>query len=231
MTEIYILKTDMFSQSEYDSIRKLVSEERRKLCDRFRFKEDYNRSLLGEYLILKMVSDKCNIPIGEISIFKDANGKTYVDSKYGLYINVSHSGEYVVGIISDKNCGIDVEKIEDIDISMFDTVFTKQEMQYINSFPKEKQLEKFYEIWTIKESYTKYVGLGLGIDLNSFNVITNGKRAINLQVEDLSCNIETVKFDEAYRLAITYLDDEYIVNTGELPIADHHCAKFHGRSN
>ena len=210
------MQIDKFNDDEYALIRKQVSEERRKLCERFRFTDDKKRALLGEYLILNMVSTCANVPLSEVIIYKDVNGKPYVDSKYGVYVNVSHSGRYVVGIISDKKCGIDVEKIEDLELSMFDTVFTKQEMQYIYSFPIEKQLEKFYEIWTIKESYTKFVGLGLGIELDSFNVIKDGKITASLQVGDESCNIEVIDIDNNYKLAVSYLDDKYPIIHGQV---------------
>lgn len=48
--------------------------------------------------------------------------------------------------------------------------FSKAEVAYIEEVTEEKD-RRFFEIWTKKEAYSKYVGKGLSMGLNSFDVM------------------------------------------------------------
>jgi 4'-phosphopantetheinyl transferase len=48
--------------------------------------------------------------------------------------------------------------------------FTSEEQSYISASPDANIA--FYEIWTKKEAYIKYIGKGLAVPLNSFSVFS-----------------------------------------------------------
>lgn len=89
--------------------------------------------------------------------FVHSNGKPYTTN--GLFFNVSHSGNYVVLAVSDKEIGCDIQKCDEknyLRVGKF--VFHKNEIELLNS--TDDKLTTFFEIWTKKEAYLKLLGTG-----------------------------------------------------------------------
>ncbi len=94
-------------------------------------------------------------------VITGANGKPLCE---GIYFNVSHSGEYVLCAVSRAPVGCDIEKAENAPFEITDSVFLPSERKYIaeaqNSADK---IRRFFRLWTMKESYIKMTGEGLGV--------------------------------------------------------------------
>ncbi|MCO4542205.1 hypothetical protein Si098_01947 [Streptococcus infantarius subsp. infantarius] len=77
----------------------------------------------------------------------------------------------MVGIDIQKH----IEKFEEI-ISFFSI----SEKEYLASIPLQKLLIKeFFKIWTVKESYVKFLGRGLYKELDSFSLFLDKKKIID----------------------------------------------------
>lgn len=86
--------------------------------------------------------------------------------------NLSDSGQYVVMAVSDERVGIDIEYKQRNYLMVAKRFFCKEEYDRILSFEEEEQRNRmFLQYWTMKEAYVKYEGSGLGIPLNSFQII------------------------------------------------------------
>lgn len=70
--------------------------------------------------------------------------------------------------MSDESVGIDIECIKPIDMAIAERFFTSDETAYIMAGEQE---QRFYEIWTKKESNIKWEGKGLHKPLTSFSVL------------------------------------------------------------
>lgn len=89
-----------------------------------------------------------------------------------LSFNLSHTHDLVLlGLIRNWAIGVDVEniltKVEHVDIAK--EYFTSEEIDSLQKLSKDKQVEKFFKYWTLKESYLKAKGYGLSIPLNSIS--------------------------------------------------------------
>lgn len=109
-----------------------------------------------------------------------AGGKPYLSDVTGhpcdIFFNLSHSGTKVALGISDKEIGVDIEKIRHFKDSLIKRVFTEEERQLAqrsswssgsNSSASDGACaepdEAYTALWTRKESYMKYTGRGLSL--------------------------------------------------------------------
>jgi 4'-phosphopantetheinyl transferase len=119
-----------------------------------------------------------------------------------VHFNISHSGNYAGCVISDKFAGFDVEQHKITDLSLSKHFFTGVEHQYICS-PDESALNRFYQIWTLKESYIKAIGKGLSCPLDSFSVINDNKVQLHLHDKNLPImNLHSLHMSNDYSAAV-----------------------------
>ena len=78
----------------------------------------------------------------------------------------------VLCAISDMDVGVDVEYIDsEIDLNISKHYFYSGE--YENIMNAENPADEFFKYWVLKESYMKYTGLGMNLELDSFEIIIN----------------------------------------------------------
>ena len=121
----------------------LVGTERRKKVIRYRMPDDRKRSLAAGLIIRKILNEN---GLSEDSLKYSENGKPLADN---LFFNISHAGDYVVGVSSDREVGCDIEKIVDAPLEVADRFFHLKEAEYIKS--AEDKNRAFFTLWTLKE--------------------------------------------------------------------------------
>lgn len=160
------------SNDEYQKWYSLLSVEKQHKVDRFRFEDDKKRTVAGEMLTRKAISEWCNVAVEDVIFDNKEHGKPYA---VGLNVefNISHSGDMVVCAIDRSPVGIDVEKIRPVDLNVAKRICTGDELLYLfGHIPLEQDfvyttdievLTRFFEIWTKKEAYAKWIGTGIDI--------------------------------------------------------------------
>ncbi len=168
-----------------------MSLERQNKINRLCFYDDRKRSVAGEMLARKLLSEYSGTVPKDIVILTDKKGKPY-SQNVNLNFSISHSDKYVACAVNKTQVGIDIEKIQpDINFQITKKFCTEKEKDYIfRSFEKESAVRRFFEVWTFKEAYFKFIGTG----------ITNLK-SIDIFELDLnrSCFVE-----EGYMFTIIY---------------------------
>jgi 4'-phosphopantetheinyl transferase len=87
--------------------------------------------------------------------------------------NVSHSGAAALfGFTRRSQIGVDIEHIRhDVEIhTIARRFFSTREQSELATFPEALQLQLFFRIWTLKESFIKALGEGLSLPLDQFDV-------------------------------------------------------------
>ncbi|MBR2143239.1 4'-phosphopantetheinyl transferase superfamily protein [Anaerovibrio sp.] len=119
---------------------------------RYRREEDRLRSFASSLLLQKAAQGR--------SIYYNEEGKPLVE---GLFFNLSHSGNYAVLAEADIPVGVDIEEM----VSPGDWVreaLTAQEYKWMLLGKDERdQQERFYRLWTRKESLVKCEGHGFSL--------------------------------------------------------------------
>lgn len=104
------------------------------------------RALLREIL---------HMPSLEVS--HDALGKPLIPG--GPEISLSHTKTAVAAAFSDGPVGVDVEEIRPIADRLPERVLSAREYAWF--LGRGRQTEDFFTLWTLKESYYKFLGTGL----------------------------------------------------------------------
>ncbi len=156
-TELYEWYNDMGCERK-EAVKKLLVPHKQKL------------KIAADHLCRKAVSEFCGTSPDRIIFASGEYGKPYAVG-LDVYFNISHSGDYAVCAVSDKEIGIDIEKIREINPKTFERFASEKETGYISSHKNG-----LFEIWTLKEAYFKCIGTGLGTDIKnvSFDVAKNG---------------------------------------------------------
>ena len=170
MNTIYFLPLpDSEEDRSLHQLLPFVPEEKQEKIKRFRFHMDRKLSLYSELLVRVVASQTLNIPNGEIVFERGEWGKPRLWGHPDFHYNISHTRSAVMVAVSDSPVGADIEKIKKAELGIAKRYFAEQEQDYI-SISEEGAAERFYEIWTRKEAYCKYIGKGLSLPLRSFDV-------------------------------------------------------------
>lgn len=202
--KVFVLKIANFNEVNIETLINYISEEKRQRARKFIKTEDKVRCILGELLLRKALVENFEINNDSISFEKNQYGKPKIAKREDIYFNISHSGNYVVCAVDYNEIGVDVEEIGNSDIfGIVTSFFGEKEKEYI--LGKEDEVERFYEIWTLKESFVKCIGKGLSMPFNKFNICVSNLNNIKVECEEIN---EEFYFKEiplqGYKLSLCY---------------------------
>uniref|UniRef100_A0A1A8E8A8 L-aminoadipate-semialdehyde dehydrogenase-phosphopantetheinyl transferase n=1 Tax=Nothobranchius kadleci TaxID=1051664 RepID=A0A1A8E8A8_NOTKA len=198
------------SRSEWLFAARCVQREEKDRVGQFVFAKDAKSAMAGRLLLRKFVCERFGIPWSEIRLERSPRGKPYLatsvkvssDSGRSWSFNLSHQGDYaVLAAEQGLQVGVDVMKTTmpgSCSVLEFFHIMTRQFTAYewstIQSAGSEyQQLAMFYRHWTLKESFIKAIGTGLGF---------------NLQRVEFHLSSEPLTQGRVLRLTKMHLDEE-----------------------
>lgn len=188
MQKLYRININHFEDPlKNERLLDLVGIRRREKVIKYRMPDDRKRSL-GAGIIIRKILDENGLT--ESCLRYSDNEKPVVD---GLFFNVSHAGDYVVGVLSDCEVGCDIEKNANAPLEVAEHYFYHSELAYIKA-AKNKD-KAFFTLWTLKESYMKMTGRGMSLPLDSFEVVPTAEGFVLGKSSERPCFFETMEFD------------------------------------
>jgi len=180
-----------------------VNSSKKDRISRFLRRQDAQACLFADLLTRSMLIDRSGLSNSEISFSASAFGKPQFNNPLPVHFNVSHSGDWVVCAIDTQEVGIDIEQMTEIDLSISKDFFSDAEFTAI--IESDDPGSKFFEYWTLKESYIKYTGKGLSERLDSFRI--NLRQDGEITVETNGSVVEGVWFrqyeiEDGYKMAL-----------------------------
>ncbi len=178
MVRLYYGNINLVKEPEvFDRFFKKMNTQRRNKILRCKNDEDKYRSLLAG-ILLKYGLEQLGLSYDSLMFSEGLHGKPFIENQEAIHFSISHSGDYVVCVISDSNVGIDIENSKRLLMKQrnasLDKVakrsFTVEEYALYES--SDDKLEMFLKLWTRKESYSKAKGMGLAIDFSKTNVMS-----------------------------------------------------------
>lgn len=193
---------DELDKNTLDSLLSKVDYEKKKKLESFFFQKDLYRSLFAEILVRKYIIEKFNLLNEEIVFSVNQFGKPFCNNLQEFHFNVSHSGDWIVCAFDDKPVGVDVEEICLINLDIAKSIYSTKENDALRL--SSDPLNCFFTLWTLKESYVKFIGEGLQCPLNSFSIQFSQNGEFYIEIAD--------KIDENIHLKLIELDAKYKVS-------------------
>ena len=165
-----------------------VGPERRNKVIRYLQPDDRKRSLGAGIMIRKLLGEN---GLSESSLKYSENGKPVADH---LHFNISHAGDYVVGVVSDCEVGCDIEQNVNAPLEIAEHYFYSSEREYIEAAVDPGKA--FFTLWTLKESYMKMTGRGMGLPLDSFEIVRKDARFVLGKSPEKPGFFRTMEFED-----------------------------------
>ncbi|QQS42019.1 MAG: 4'-phosphopantetheinyl transferase superfamily protein [Acidobacteriota bacterium] len=150
-----------------DAFRELfahLSREEKDRADRFRFARDRDRFVVARGTLREIVGDCLNVEPQQVRFRVNEYGKPFIDSDdEALRFNVSHSRDLaLIAVTIGREIGVDIEFIDhQLDaVSTARSVFSKSEIDELESLTGTTRTNAFFRGWTRKEAYLKAIGMG-----------------------------------------------------------------------
>jgi 4'-phosphopantetheinyl transferase len=208
-----------------DRYKVLLNEEELEKQQRYIFEKDRHDALITRAFIRDVLSQYMDVEPSDWKFTKGENGKPEIDyhslaklipSSIPLRFNISHTKELIICAVTLNNdIGCDVEHIgrsSDL-LAIADRYFSEVETKELFSLPEKKQRDRFFDYWTLKESYIKAWGQGLAIPLSDFSfhlgVSESKKQNSNIQLSFAEKRQDNAKHWQSW---IFYPSDEHRVS-------------------
>lgn len=172
MAVVLCFDITQMTEADYAALYARAEEARRDRADRCRRREDAFRTIVSDALLRYAAATV--LGLREITVARTPQGKPYLREREDFCFNLSHSGKWAVLAYGGSEVGIDVERItmDEKKEAVTRRHFTPREQDYIFQAEPDRQGVRFFEVWTAKESYLKFLGTGLTRPLSSFDVLT-----------------------------------------------------------
>jgi 4'-phosphopantetheinyl transferase len=170
--------------------RQLMTEGELSQAARFYFERDRRRYIITRALVRTVLSRYAedvspkewrfeNNPYGRPHIVNDSAAAR------SLSFNITHTdGLIVLAVARENTLGVDAENTQTrpVSTSLADSFFAPEEAAALRTVDAASWQQRFFEYWTLKESYIKARGMGLSIPLDQFSFSFPENDAVGLYV-------------------------------------------------
>lgn len=200
-TKIFVYKLEeSLTEEERGNLSQSLSADEKEKVSRFKFKKDADISLVSRFLLRQILGSFLSVPAQEIIFSYNQYDRPYLEG--GVDFNVSHAGNRIVIAVNPKGkVGVDIEKIKPIEDNVANICFTSEEKEYINQ-ENGFDLERFFELWTLKEAFIKAHGQGMSYPLLAFYFQIDNEISFFSKEKSDKWNFKRYEIDPEYKLAL-----------------------------
>ena len=157
--KIYLIESEEGRRRDISHIRESMPQRYRN-AQTYRHETDRLLCLGGAILMTEKVGIRNEAEL-DFNVYGKPFARGYPE------FNLSHSGNVCVLAAGDAALGVDIEVINDSNLSVAGSVFSPEELEWM----KEAPTVRFHRLWTMKESLLKAYGSGIDDDLPSVSVM------------------------------------------------------------
>ena len=187
--DLWLVRPSEISDSLIEEYRALMSPEERHREHRFCVQRDRRTHVVSRALVRTALSRYADIQPDQWRFSLGRYGRPAVAPDqlvaWPLSFNLSHTSDMVaLAVRRSLAVGVDVENVGSVavEIDLADRFFAVDEAAALRLTPPERQRHRFYEYWTLKESYLKARETGLSIPLDQFSFSFTAGSKVSLSI-------------------------------------------------
>jgi 4'-phosphopantetheinyl transferase len=169
---------------------RLLTADEQQQRSRFVFPRDRHRYLVTRALVRTTLSRYAHVPPTQWTFRANAFGRPEIANTHShaqrLAFNVSHSSDLtVVAVGLERALGVDTENVRtrEAPVEIAARVFAPDELTALHAVSHQERTRRFFEYWTLKESYVKARAKGLSLRLDKFSFRFCGDRHLTFSVD------------------------------------------------
>ena len=154
----------------------LCTEEERARHARHMIPRHRREFLLTRALARTTLSRYADVPPEAWRFDANPHGRPEIAGPAGapaIRFNLSNTRDLIACLVAlDREIGVDVENMDrpSRDLDVADRFFSRAEVRALRALPAERQRDRFFVYWTLKEAYIKARGMGHAIPLAHIGV-------------------------------------------------------------
>lgn len=188
---LWMARTDLaLSETLESAYLALLNDEEKARQERFIFPKHRHSFLIAHAFVRVVLSRYFPVSADQWTFEKNQYGRPDVILPKGapnLRFNLSHTnGLAVCAVTLNRDLGVDVEDLErkGATVELAHRYFSDSEITDLKALPNERQRQRFFELWTLKESYMKARGIGLSLGLGNFSFTLGAESPITIAFND-----------------------------------------------
>lgn len=207
---LYIMNINSLKdKAQFDLWYSQMPDFRKRKIDSFKPHHSKLLSLGAGMLLDKAMKD---LGIDEYEVELEDNQKPRIRGREDIFFNISHSGDMVILGISDREIGVDIEKIRNFKDSLIDYVFSPEDKDLAKELMEsESDADRIYtKLWTVKESIMKHSGRGISFAPKNICLsLKEGKiKASSAEYDCEALYLLPIEIDD-YQITICSEDDQF----------------------
>ena len=195
--------------------RDLLAPDELRRLERLRFGRGRRMFIATRALVRTVLSSYADVSPTDWRFESDDHGKPNLvqsAAKPTISFNLTNTRGLVVCAVSTVHplVGVDAERLDRRveTVRLGDRFFSPSEARDLRQHQPYEQQERFFQYWTLKESYIKARGLGLALPLDKFSFRLD-ERPIRIGIDEALDDDET-----CWRFALLYLAPTYLIAVG-----------------
>jgi 4'-phosphopantetheinyl transferase len=162
---------DLHCSVRLAAARALLAADEVTRLEHYRWERDRQIYLATRVLVRTVLSKYESVAPADWVFSADAHGRpTIVGLGAWLNFNLSNThGLVVCAVAREIAVGVDVENTERAaPVELAERFFARVEVEALNALHSAERASRFFDYWTLKESYIKARGIGLALPLDRF---------------------------------------------------------------
>jgi 4'-phosphopantetheinyl transferase len=164
--------------------------------------EDRDRSAVAHVLAQLAIGRRLGNGPAPAEVAADRCGKPYLPAAPWLHLSLAHAGEWAVCATGSTPLGVDVESLRAMGEGTPLHILSPREAGKLSACASTERQRRVCELWTVKESFVKALGIGWDIPPDSMTVEI---------LKDGGVAVESPLASERYRFGRYALDEDYLV--------------------